>query len=109
MTTEQKNITIVIYAFCFAAREKKSLLILYHIYWKITRVCRKVFCVLNILEVTVLFGIEILGTGSSVPKLNVTNDDLAKIVETNDEWISSRTGISSRRISDGEPTWKMGG
>ena len=66
------------------------------------------FCVLNILEVTALFGIEILGTGSYSPKLNVTNDDLAKIVETNDEWISSRTGISSRRISDGEPTWKMG-
>lgn len=55
-----------------------------------------------------MFGIEILGTGSYNPVLNVTNDDLAKIVETNDEWISTRTGIKSRRIADGEPTWKMG-
>lgn len=55
-----------------------------------------------------MFGIEILGTGSYIPALCVTNDDLAKIVDTNDEWISSRTGISSRRIADGEPTWKMG-
>ncbi|MDE5742190.1 MAG: ketoacyl-ACP synthase III [Oscillospiraceae bacterium] len=59
-------------------------------------------------EVIALFGIEILGTGSYNPPLNITNDDMAKIVETNDEWISSRTGISSRRIADGEPTWKMG-
>lgn len=66
------------------------------------------FCVLNILEVTALFGIEILGTGSYNPPLSVTNDDLAKFVETNDEWISTRTGISSRRLADGEPTWKMG-
>ena len=55
-----------------------------------------------------MFGIEILGTGSYNPPLNITNDDMAKIVETNDEWIYSRTGISSRRIADGEPTWKMG-
>lgn len=55
-----------------------------------------------------MFGIEILGTGAYTPALCVTNDDIAKVVETNDEWISSRTGIKSRRISDGEPTWKMG-
>ncbi|MDE5859542.1 MAG: ketoacyl-ACP synthase III, partial [Oscillospiraceae bacterium] len=55
-----------------------------------------------------MFGIEILGTGSYNPVLNVTNDDLAKIVETNDEWISTRTGIKSRRLADGESTWKMG-
>lgn len=55
-----------------------------------------------------MFGIEILGTGSYNPPLNVTNDDMAKIVETSDEWISTRTGIKSRRLSDGEPTWKMG-
>lgn len=55
-----------------------------------------------------MFGIEILGTGAYTPSLCVTNDDLAKVVETNDEWISSRTGIKSRRIADGEPTWKMG-
>lgn len=38
-----------------------------------------------------------------MPKKVVTNDDLAKIVDTNDEWISTRTGIRSRRYcTDGE-------
>ena len=40
---------------------------------------------------------RIVGTGSYVPEQIVTNDDLAKIVETNDEWIRSRTGIGARR------------
>ena len=47
---------------------------------------------------------RILGTGSCVPERIVTNDDLAKIVETNDEWISTRTGIRERRITQGEGT-----
>ena len=51
---------------------------------------------------------RIVGTGSYVPEQIVTNDDLAKIVETNDEWIRTRTGIGTRHISDGEPTWYMG-
>ncbi len=55
-----------------------------------------------------MFGIEILGMGAYTPSLCVTNDDMAKVVETNDEWISTRTGIKSRRLTDGEPTWKMG-
>ena len=42
-------------------------------------------------------GIKLISTGSAVPKKVVTNDDLAKIVDTNDEWISTRTGIRSRR------------
>ncbi|MCC8024752.1 MAG: ketoacyl-ACP synthase III [Clostridium sp.] len=41
---------------------------------------------------------RIIGTGSYVPEQIVTNDDLAKIMETNDEWIRSRTGIGARRI-----------
>lgn len=45
---------------------------------------------------------KILGSGHYVPHTIVTNDDLSKIVDTNDEWISSRTGISTRHISDGE-------
>ena len=44
---------------------------------------------------------RILGTGSYVPERIVTNDDLAQIVETSDEWISTRTGIHERRISQG--------
>ncbi|MCH4888344.1 ketoacyl-ACP synthase III [Acidaminobacter sp. JC074] len=41
-----------------------------------------------------------LGTGSCLPEKEVTNFDLEKIVDTNDEWIRTRTGISSRRIAD---------
>lgn len=46
----------------------------------------------------------IAGVGSYVPENVVTNDDLAKIVDTNDEWISTRTGIKERRISLNENT-----
>lgn len=45
---------------------------------------------------------KILGSGHYTPHTIVTNDDLSKIVDTNDEWISSRTGIKSRHISDGD-------
>ena len=45
---------------------------------------------------------RILGTGSSVPKKIVTNDDLCKIVDTSDEWITSRTGIKARNITEEE-------
>ncbi|HEX5043994.1 MAG TPA: beta-ketoacyl-ACP synthase III [Candidatus Polarisedimenticolaceae bacterium] len=41
----------------------------------------------------------ITGTGSSVPERVVTNHDLEKIVETSDEWITTRTGIRERRIA----------
>lgn len=47
---------------------------------------------------------RIAGTGSYLPERIVTNDDMAKLVETSDEWISSRTGIRERRISCGEQT-----
>lgn len=40
----------------------------------------------------------IAGTGSAVPAKVVTNADLAKIVDTDDEWIVSRTGIRERRV-----------
>ena len=39
----------------------------------------------------------ILGTGHSYPEGILTNDDLAKIVETSDQWITTRTGIKQRR------------
>lgn len=44
--------------------------------------------------------IEILGTGKAIPSKVVTNDDLAKIVDTSDEWISTRTGIRQRYFCD---------
>lgn len=45
---------------------------------------------------------NIVGTGSYLPEKVVTNDDIAKIVETSDEWIRQRVGISERRIATHE-------
>lgn len=50
---------------------------------------------------------SIAGIGAYVPETIVTNDDLAGIVETSDEWIMSRTGIQERRISTGEGTSEL--
>ena len=48
---------------------------------------------------------RIAGTGSYLPEKVLTNDDLAKIVDTSDEWIVSRSGIRERHIAaDGETT-----
>lgn len=44
------------------------------------------------------------GMGMSVPKKIVTNDDLSKIVDTNDEWITQRTGIKQRHVCEEEET-----
>lgn len=52
--------------------------------------------------------VEIIGTGSYVPEKIVTNDDISEIVDTSDEWISTRTGIKQRRISVGENTSELG-
>ncbi|HKD12293.1 MAG TPA: 3-oxoacyl-ACP synthase, partial [Thermoanaerobaculia bacterium] len=44
-----------------------------------------------------------IGVGSAVPKKILSNADLEKIVETSDEWITTRTGIKQRHIvSEGE-------
>lgn len=43
---------------------------------------------------------EIIGTGSYLPKKVLTNDDLASMVDTSDEWIYTRTGIKQRHIAD---------
>lgn len=51
---------------------------------------------------------KLLGTGSYTPKKVITNDDLSNIVDTNDEWISSRTGIKNRHISEGENSSVLG-
>ena len=42
---------------------------------------------------------KIIGTGSYVPESVLTNQDLEKMVDTNDEWIVSRTGMKERRIA----------
>lgn len=42
---------------------------------------------------------RIIGTGSYAPEKVVTNDDLSKRIDTNDEWIRTRTGISTRHVA----------
>ncbi|RFA37108.1 3-oxoacyl-ACP synthase [Virgibacillus dokdonensis] len=44
--------------------------------------------------------VGVLGLGHYVPEKVVTNHDLEKIVDTNDEWIRTRTGIEERRIAE---------
>lgn len=53
-------------------------------------------------------GIQIISTGSYLPELTVTNDDLSKFLDTSDEWITTRTGIKTRHIAAGETTTDMG-
>lgn len=48
------------------------------------------------------FGAKVISWGRAVPERVVTNDDLAQFLDTDDEWISKRTGISERRIADPE-------
>jgi 3-oxoacyl-[acyl-carrier-protein] synthase III len=45
---------------------------------------------------------KILGVGSYLPEKILTNDDLSKIVDTSDEWITTRTGIKERHIAGEE-------
>ncbi len=56
-------------------------------------------------------GVQILGTGHHAPEQRLTNHDLTKFMDTNDEWIRQRTGIDERRICDptkGENTTWLG-
>lgn len=58
-----------------------------------------------------MYQTKIAGLGKYVPENVVTNDDLAKIMDTNDEWITERTGIKERRHikkGDGNSTAVMG-
>ncbi len=50
---------------------------------------------------------SIAGTGSYLPSRIVDNAEMAKLVDTTDEWITTRTGIKQRRYSEGESTWQM--
>lgn len=54
-------------------------------------------------DVTAAAAVKLAGVGSSVPEKFLTNDDLAQLVDTNDEWITTRTGIKKRHIlAEGE-------
>ena len=46
-----------------------------------------------------MYSAILAGFGSQLPDKRLTNDDLSKMVETNDEWITQRTGIRERRIA----------
>ena len=48
-------------------------------------------------------GLKMISTGRCLPWRSVTNKDMSELVETNDEWIFSRTGIRTRRFC-GEET-----
>ncbi len=52
-------------------------------------------------------GTKIAGTGIYLPKEVLTNFDLEKMVETSDEWITTRTGIKERRIAKEESVVEM--
>jgi 3-oxoacyl-[acyl-carrier-protein] synthase-3 len=55
------------------------------------------------------YGAIVTGTGSALPEKRLTNADLSKMVDTNDEWIVQRTGIKERRIvGEGESTATLG-
>jgi 3-oxoacyl-[acyl-carrier-protein] synthase III len=45
---------------------------------------------------------NIVGTGSAYPECSKSNEELSQLVDTSDEWISTRTGIKSRHISTSE-------
>jgi 3-oxoacyl-[acyl-carrier-protein] synthase-3 len=49
-------------------------------------------------------GAQILGLGSYRPRRRVTNDELAQVMDTNDEWIQSRVGIAERRWASEDET-----
>ena len=49
-------------------------------------------------------GFRILGTGSAVPDKILTNDDLSTMVETSDEWITTRVGVKERHVATTETT-----
>ena len=51
---------------------------------------------------------RILGTGGFVPERIVTNDDLSKMVETSDEWITQRVGVRQRHVCTTESTADLG-
>src|SRR5688500_18021422 len=52
-------------------------------------------------------GSRIVSLGHYQPSRVLTNDDLAQMVDTNDEWIRDRVGIVTRRIADGESVADM--
>jgi 3-oxoacyl-[acyl-carrier-protein] synthase-3 len=61
----------------------------------------------NIINTHPSYRAVISGSGSFVPAKTLTNDELAKIVDTSDEWITARTGIKTRHITTEDETTAM--
>lgn len=53
-------------------------------------------------------GVRIVGVGHYSPERCISNDYMASIVETDDEWIVKRTGIKTRKLSEGEGSSDLG-
>lgn len=52
--------------------------------------------------------LTITGAGSALPPTVLTNDDMSKFLDTNDEWIRTRTGITKRHIlAEGETLYEL--
>lgn len=54
-----------------------------------------------------MYEVGIIGTGRYAPSNIITNNDVAELVDTSDEWIRERTGIEERRITDDENTSEL--
>ena len=55
-------------------------------------------------------GLQLIATGGALPGRTVTNEELSRTVDTSDEWITTRTGIHTRRvITDETPPLVYGG
>ncbi|MDO5142374.1 MAG: beta-ketoacyl-ACP synthase III [Eubacteriales bacterium] len=50
---------------------------------------------------------QLIGTGSCIPDLVLTNEMLEQMVDTSDEWIVQRTGVRERRIAKNTHTWEL--
>lgn len=50
---------------------------------------------------------KIIGTGSYLPDFVLTNEMLSKIMDTNDEWITTRTGMKERRVEQEKQTYQL--
>ena len=44
-------------------------------------------------------GCAVIGCGNAIPNLEIDNDQMSLLVDTSDEWISSRTGIKTRHVA----------
>jgi len=54
--------------------------------------------------INTLYQVSVTGVGKCLPEFTIKNDDLSQLVDTNDEWIASRSGIKERKVVSGNET-----